>query len=382
MESGKKIKIAYFYPIFRNPAMARWVETSAGSNNKAEYEVSFVGLKLEESFKREVSGDVCLVDLSNYHTPGSLLKLILYFKRERPDIFVSAFPHINAFVMMAKVISGVKMKVVLTEHNHFFLLAKNARTLYRRFFGVCVLPHLMRIFYPLSDAIICSSNGVAESISDVISLPDKIKTIYYPVASKKIYSLSQEPVNHPWFLNQKIPIILAAGRLVNQKDYPTLLLAFKLVIQKKLVRLVILGEGAERKKLEKLILKLGISENVAFFGLQKNPFKYMKRADVFVLSSLQEGFGNVIVEAMACGAPVISTNCKSGPNEIIENNKNGILVPVGDYKSLADAILRVLSDSSLRQKLSEEGIKRAGYFSIERSNKQYEEVFQKLINKD
>ena len=382
METGKKIKVAYFFPIFRNAAMARWAENVAGNHSQGEYTVSFVGLKIEESFKSEISGDVCLVDLSNYHTPGALFKLIKYFKKERPDIFVSAFPHINAFVMMAKVISGVKMKVVLTEHNHFFLLAKNARTLYRRFFGLFILPHLMRIFYPLSDAIICASNGVAESISDVISLPDKIKTIYYPVASKKIYNLSKEPVNHPWFLNPKIPIILAAGRLVNQKDYPTLLSAFKLVIQKKPVRLVILGEGAERKKLEKLILKLGISENVAFLGLQKNPFKYMKRASVFVLSSITEGLPNVLMEAMACGAPVISTNCKSGPGEIIENGKNGILVPVGDYKSLSEAIIKVLNDTSLKQALSKEGFERAKYFSVEKNIKQYEEVFQKLMNQN
>lgn len=382
MENRKKVKIAYFYPVYRNPAMAKWTETAAGVNNKAEYEVTFVGLKLEKSFKSEISGEACLVDLSNYHVPGALFKLIKYFKKEHPDIFVSAFPHINAFVMLAKIISGVKMKVVLTDHNHFFLLAKNARTLYRRFFGMFILPHLMRIFYPLSDAIICASNGVSESISDVVGPSDKIKTIYYPVANKKIYDLSKEPVDHPWFLNQKTPIVLAAGRLVNQKDYPTLIKAFKLVVQKKNARLVILGEGAERKKIEKLIQELGISENVAFFGLQKNPFKYMGRASVFVLSSAHEGFGNVIVEAMACGTPVVATDCKSGPGEIIENGKSGILVPVGDYKSLSEAIIKVLSDFSLRQKLSEEGMNRAGYFSIEKSNKQYEEVFKKIINQN
>ncbi len=381
MENRKKIKVAYFFPIYRKAAMARWAENVAGNLNQGEYAVSFVGLKIEESFKSEISRDVCVVDLSNSYTPSALFKLILYFKKEHPDIFVSAFPHINTLVIMAKIISGVKMKVILTEHNHYFLLANNARNSYRRFFALFILPHLMRIFYPLSDAIICASNGVAESISDIINLPDKIKIIYYPVASNKIYNLSKEPVNHPWFLNSKIPIILAAGRLVKQKDYPTLLRAFKLAIQKKPVNLVILGEGKEREKLEKLIQELGISENVAFLGFQRNPFKYMKRASVFVLSSITEGLPNVLMEAMACGAPVVSTNCKSGPGEIIENGKNGILVPVGDYKSLSEAIIRVLSDFSLRQKFSEEGIKRAEYFSVEKNIKQYEEVFQKLMNR-
>ncbi len=374
-----RVKVAYFFPIFKKASMARWVQNVVGNYNQKEYELAFVGLKIEESFKNEISKDVCVVNLSNPYIPTALFKLILYFRKERPDIFVSAFPHINVLVMIAKIISGVKVKVILTDHNHFFGLARNARSLYRIFFGVFILPHLMRIFYPLSDAIICASEGVAESILEVVKIPDKVKVIYYPVAVDRIQNLSQEPVDHPWFLNSQIPIILAAGRLVTQKDYPTLLRAFKLVIETKPAHLAILGEGKEREKLEKLIQELGISNSVAFLGFAPHPFKYMKRASVFVLSSSHEGFGSVLVEAMACGTPVIATDCKSGPGEIIEHGKNGILVPVGDYKSLSLAIIKVLTDSSLRQSFSAEGIKRAGYFSVEKNIRQYEEVFKELM---
>lgn len=376
----KKIKVAYFYTIFRNAAMARWLKNITNNIDHSKYAVSFVGLKIEESFKVEIPKDVCVVNLSNPFPPTALFKLILYFRKERPDIFVSAFPHINVFAMIAKIISGVSTKVILTDHNHFFGLARNARSLYRKFFGLFILPHLMRIFYPLSDVVICASEGVAESILDVVKIPDKVKVIYYPVAIDIIQNLSLEPVDYPWFLHSEIPVVLAAGRLINQKDFPTLLHAFKLVIQVKPARLIILGEGKDRGKLEKLTGSLGISDYVAFLGFQINPFKYMSKASVFVLSSLHEGFGNVLVEAMACGTPVISTDCKSGPNEIIENGKSGILVPVRDYKALSKAIIRVLSDSSLRQRFSEEGIKKVGYFSVEKNIKQYQEVFSNLMN--
>jgi len=375
----KKIKVAYFYTIFRNAAMARWVKNITDNIDQSKYAVSFVGLKIEESFTKEISNDICVVNLSKDLLPTALFKLIAYFRKERPDIFVSAFPHINVLSVMAKVLSGVKVKVILTDHNHFFGLARNARSLYRRFFGMFILPHLMRIFYPLSDVVICASEGVAESILDVVKIPDKVKVIYYPVAADRIQEWSKEPVDHPWFLQSEIPVVLGAGRLINQKDFPTLLRAFKLVIQVKPARLVILGEGKDRRQLEKLAQILGISENVAFIGFQINPFKYMKRARVFVLSSLHEGFGNVLVEAMACGTPVISTDCKSGPGEIIENGKSGILVPVSDYQSLSKAIIKVLSDDYLWQKFSAEGLEKVKYFSVEKNIKGYEEVFSTLM---
>jgi len=197
--------------------------------------------------------------------------------------------------------------------------------------------------------------------------------------SDELYNLAKEPVEHPWFNNKEIPIIIAVGRLTKAKDYPTFLRAFSLICKKRKAHLVILGEGEERKNLENLIHKLNLPENVAFLGFQKNPYKYMQKASVFVLSSKREGFPNVIVEAMTCGVPVISTNCQSGPNEIIKNGENGILVPVGDEKALAEAILKVLNNHSLRQKFSEQGRKKAQDFTAEKSIKEYEKLFQEVL---
>jgi glycosyltransferase involved in cell wall biosynthesis len=128
-----------------------------------------------------------------------------------------------------------------------------------------------------------------------------------------------------------------------------------------------------------LFLGLDIADNIAFLGYQDNPYKYMKRASVFVLSSLQEGFGNVIVEAMACGAPVVATDCKSGPGEIIQDGINGLLVPVQDEEALAAAMLKILENPALAETLSSEGKKRAEFFSVKNSAQKYGEVFQELV---
>ncbi len=375
----KKISVAYFYPIFRNAAMARFVKNITENIDHSKFEVSFVGLKIEESFMREIPKDVFVVNLGSLYVPTSLFKLVAYLRKERPDIFVAAFPHINVLAMMAKVMSGVGTKVVLTDHNHFFGLVRNARSLQRRFFGMVILPHLMRIFYPLSDAVICASQGVAKSILEVVNIPDKVKVIYYPVAADKIQEWSKEPVGHPWFSDSNIPLVLAAGRLINQKDFPTLLRAFSLVVKAMPAHLAILGEGKDRGMLEELAKELGIYEHVAFLGFQRNPFRYMGKATVFVLSSIHEGFGNVLVEAMACGTPVISTDCKSGPREIIEPGKSGILVPVEDYEALSKAMIKVLADSSLQQHFSLEGLKRVRYFSVEKNIQQYQDLFSTLM---
>ena len=197
--------------------------------------------------------------------------------------------------------------------------------------------------------------------------------------SNELYVLANQPIEHPWFLNKKIPIILAVGRLTKAKDYPTLLRAFALISKKKKVRLVILGEGEERKSLKNLVRGLDISENIAFLGFQKNPYKYMQKANIFVLSSKREGFPNVLVEAMACGVSVVSTDCQSGPNEIIKNGENGVLVPVGDEKTLAETETTSRGACVQREKFWIEGKRKAQDFTAEKSIKEYEKLFEEVL---
>jgi glycosyltransferase involved in cell wall biosynthesis len=173
-----------------------------------------------------------------------------------------------------------------------------------------------------------------------------------------------------WFKSQAIPVILSAGRLVKEKDYETLIRAFAMVRKKRPARLAILGEGAERNSLLELTERLGIKEDVALLGFKTNPYVYMARATVFVLSSTVEGLPNVIVEAMAVGTPIVSTDCKSGPREILDDGKYGILVPVGDADALAKAIEKQLDEPTDKELL----LKRSEDFSLEKVIDQFLEI--------
>jgi len=377
----KKITVHYFLPCLLNEATARWALNIIEGLDSKKYEVSFVGGKIENSFKNKIPKNISIINLGSTYAVVLLLKLIKHFNKNQPDVFVSAYSHMNIVSLVAKILSKTKTKVVIKECNMFSFNKITARNFFRRIVAKFVLPLLMKIFYPLADSIICVSEGVAEDIYHIIGRKKEIKVIYNSVINRKIYKLSKERVSHPWFKKTKIPIILAVGRLAKEKDYPSLLRAFKLVVKERQVRLVVLGEGSERKKLEQISKKNKISDNVAFLGFQNNPYKYMKRASVFALSSLHEGFGNVIVEAMACGVPVVATDCKSGPGEIIKNKENGILVPVSDDKAMFQAIIGILDDSRLAKKIVQKGTERAKHFLTELGFLEYDKIFSGLIIK-
>ncbi|MCA1995460.1 MAG: glycosyltransferase, partial [Coleofasciculus sp. S288] len=195
--------------------------------------------------------------------------------------------------------------------------------------------------------IVAVSQGVATDLARTASLPlERIQVIYNPVVTPELLTRAKEPLDHPWFNPGEPPVILGVGRLVEQKDFSTLIRAFNQVRQIQPARLMILGSGREKSRLKALVQELGLEDDVAMPGFVQNPYAYMARSAVFVLSSAWEGFGNVIVEAMAVGTPVVSTDCQSGPAEILDDGKYGSLVPVGDSKAIAEAILSVLSGNS------------------------------------
>jgi len=194
--------------------------------------------------------------------------------------------------------------------------------------------------YSKACKVVSVSKGVGcDLISNFGLQANKVRTIYNPIINSELYDLGQKSISHPWFEPQQPPVILAVGRLSFEKDYPTLIRAFQRVRQQRSVRLLILGEGGERSKLEGLVRALGLGEDVELPGFVPNPYAFMRKASCFVLPSLFEGFGNVLVEALAMGCPVVSTDCPTGPTEILEGGKWGTLVPVGDYEAMAAAIL-------------------------------------------
>jgi len=378
---AKPLAVAFFLPSLEPGGTERNVVNLVNNIDKQNYALSLVLGKSEGDFVKKIDKDIPIVGLGASGSLDLFFRLIKYFKNEEPDIFVSAFSRINIICIAARIFSGSRTKIIATEHAVFSFLSVIAKTSGRRFFARFFLPIIAKVIYPRADAIICVSRGIADDLLKITHCYKTVRTIYNPVIGASIYELAKESVDHPWFLDQKIPLVIAVGRLVGCKDYPTLLNALSLVIKERPAKLAILGRGPEEIKLKKLVYDLGLFKSVDFLGFQENPFEYMSKASVFVLSSLQEGFGNVIIEAMACGTPVISTDCPVGPGEIIESGKNGILVPVKDYRALSQAILKMLNDSSLSKSIVKEGFKRAKDFSVEESVKEYEKVFQELTDK-
>ena len=202
---------------------------------------------------------------------------------------------------------------------------------------------LKRYLLPSADAVIAVSSGVAEDLKrNIPGAADLVEVVPNPVVSDELEDRAAAPVDHPWLSDPQVPVILSAGRLVPHKDHPTLLMAFAEVVRSRPARLIILGEGPDREKLTALAREFGIADLADFPGFVHNPYSYMSRASVFALSSVTEGLPTALIEAMACGTPVVSTDCPSGPGEILEDGRWGRLVPVGDWQSLSKAILDTL----------------------------------------
>jgi glycosyltransferase involved in cell wall biosynthesis len=261
-----------------------------------------------------------------------------YLRSENPQFLISLLDRVNV-CGFAKVTSRSAVKVILSIHSI------TSEEFSENFgFLTSLKPYFMRFSYYLADAIVPVSQGVSDDLGRLLrSNSSKVKVIYNPIVSPEILSKAQLFVEHPWFSRQDAPVFLSVGRLSPAKDFPTLLKAFALVRQKMNAKLVVLGEGEERSNLEQLIRQLNIKDDVDLHGFVDNPYKYIANSSSFVLSSKYEGFGNVLVEALALGKPIVSTDCPSGPSEILDGGKYGKLVPVGDVDALALAMIESLS---------------------------------------
>ena len=295
-------------------------------------------------------------------TTASTGRLARYLRSEKPDVLLSGANHVNLTALWARRLARAPIPLVLRASNH--LSGANRNPLNRRYFRWW----MARRVYGWADAVIAVSDDVAEDIARHTGCEkNRITTIYNPTITPDLVQKAKLPLDHPWFAPGSPPVILAAGRLSTQKDFPTLLKAFARVRAVRPARLVILGEGKKRHQLQALARQLGISADVALPGFVDNPFAWMARAAVFALSSAWEGLPGVLIEALACGCPTVSTDCPGGAAEILANGRYGRLVPVGDDPALANAILATLDAAPAPELLR----KRAAQFSIEQAVDQY-----------
>jgi glycosyltransferase involved in cell wall biosynthesis len=304
-----------------------------------------------------------LASLDAPKTLGAIPRLASYLRRERPRALLSALDHGNIAAVIARDIADVPTRIVISQRNHFSADIDNAKRA-----RVSRLGPLIGRFYPRADAIAAVSRGVADDLADELGLArERVVAVYNAVAGPELTAQAEAPLDHPWFAKGLPPVILGVGKLKAQKDFPTLLRAFAELRRTRPVRLLILGEGPERSALEAMARDLGVAGDVALPGFAENPFAYMARADVFALSSAFEGLPGVLIQAIACGCPVVSTDCPSGPDEILEGGRHGRLVPVGDASALARAIAATLDAPPDRDALK----RRGAFFSADRAVEGY-----------
>ena len=305
------------------------------------HEVEFILMRKEGEFLSLVSEQIGIVSLDADRLRNVVFPLTKYLRKSRPDHIIAAMWPLTSYAIISWLLSGRIGKIFVSDHVHLSVSA-----IHEIHISQLYLKGFIMLTYPFADGIIAVSNGVKEDLMKIGHLAsNKIKVIYNPVALGVPTSRgSQENRVKLWGVDC-IYNILAVGELKKQKDYENLIKSFSLLPSEINAKLIILGEGLLRESLSQLIEQLNLNHRVDLHGFVHHPYPWYRTADLFVLSSRWEGFGNVIVEALECGVPVVSTDCPSGPSEILENGHYGKLVPVGDPFALAAAMEESLSQS-------------------------------------
>ena len=294
---------------------------------------------------------------------GDARSVAAYIDKERPDCILPSLPGAKLATLLA--LSFTELNPVIIPIMHNVLMNRKPKDRY-----------LYSILLPIADHIVAVSDGVAENLALKLKIPrNRISRVYNPVVDSEISELARVVPDHPWISDDGPPVILGVGRMARVKDFPTLLRAFQRVSRNRKVRLIILGEGRQRRRrLKNMVRNMDMEANVSMPGWVPNPYAFMSRASLFVLSSKFEGLGNVLIEALACGCPCVSTNCPSGPAEILDNGRFGPLVTVGDDSALAAAMERVLDSPPDKDIL----VARAQKFSLDASVDIYERIILDL----
>jgi len=330
------------------------------------YTVELVTARTDSPYMKQLSPAIRVGSIGTTHAVTGVPALARYLWRTRPRVMLSQRTRVNILALRAGAVARTGTRMFLTVNVNLTskLDAVGGR---KREKGLAQV----RKYFPRNDGIIAVSHGVAEDVATLLGWPvERIRVAPNPTVTPAIYEAAKAPLDHPWFAPGGVPVFLGVGRLVREKDFPNLIRAFAKVRATRPCRLVILGEGPERPQLLALATQLGVADDVQLPGFVDNPYVYMARASVFVLSSTREGLPNALNEALAIGAPLVSTDCPNGPYEILEAGRHGPLVPVGDSDALAAAMLATLehpSDRAARQAAAQR-------YTVERSASIYLEA--------
>jgi len=324
--------------------------------------VTLILVRSDSAFLRQLAPSVEVVCLSKRRDRDLAGGLLQYLREHHPRAILTGHVRDDAIAALVKdrlddprVRFYCAVGTSLPEQARLNRRVRLAVLLYRRRF---------RRVLARFDGLVANSQAGAQELAEFLGLPrERIAVTPLPAVTPELGRLALERVDHPWIADRGIPVVAAAGRLARVKDFPTLLRAFALLRAERPCRLVLLGGGRQLGKLRKLARRLGVAEDLAFLGFVPNPYPYIAGARLLVVSSLREGGPNVLIEAMALGTPVVSTDCPSGPREILDGGRYGALVPRRDPRALAAAMAATL-DSPLPAETLREG---AARFSVERS---------------
>ena len=335
-----KKKIAFFIPNFLIGG-AENVFVNLANCAAHNYHVEIIVANSDGPLKKKLSKKIKIVNFNKKKILSCVFNISQYMKKYQPDYFLSAMTHCNIITCIAKIISDFKGKILIKECNNLNLKYKN------NILKKILISFLIKIFYNFSHKIICLSNGICYDFKKIFpELKEKIHVVYNPINIKNIKLLAKEKLNLNNNIKKKFRII-SVGRLVKQKNYLNLLKAFNLV-QKKYsnYHLMLVGDGPEKQTLTNYVINNNLNKKITFYGEKSNPYKFLKNANMFVMSSNYEGFGTVLVEAMVLKLPIVSTNCNYGPKEILKNYSKKKLVKVNCFNSLAKAIIQLSEDKT------------------------------------
>jgi glycosyltransferase involved in cell wall biosynthesis len=335
------------------------------------FDVTLVVARLRGDLVDQVPAGLRIVDLHSSRTLMDIPRLARFLRAEKPDILLSNVDLTNVAALLAKAISFSPTKAVICQHNPISTSSVLEDKWLYRFLGLSY-----RMLSPLISRAVAVSGGVAAELERVAGLPhERVLTINNPVVGPDFQARCEASADHPWF-QQRLPLFVTAGRMVPQKDHETMIRALAIHRQRFDSRLIILGTGPLNEKLRALVAQLNLAQSVDFLGFRSNVLPYIRQADAFVLSSRCEGFGNVIVEALGCGTPVIATRCEYGPAEILDEGRYGVLVETRNPAAMAGAMDEV---ATLRERFPAEMLRRrAGEFSYAACASRYIGLFKSL----
>jgi glycosyltransferase involved in cell wall biosynthesis len=359
---AQKTDIAMFLPFLAGGGAEKVMVSLASAFSCRGLTVDLLLVSSKGDYPNPVLQGLRVIDFNSKRVLMSLLKLIRYLRIERPAVLLSSLDHANLIALWAKYLSLRRIKSVIRVDNVYRPFQRRPNR-FKRF----LITVLCAVSYVLADVAVAVSQAVATDLHRLTALrPRKIKLIYNPISLSEISKRSQESPPHPWLAQHDTPVIMGSGRLTEQKDFVTLIRAFRKIRDRIEVKLLILGEGEDRDRLTALIKKLGLEDDVDLPGFVGNPYAYMSRASVFVLSSRWEGCPVVLLEALALRIPIVATDCPGGSRELLDG-RYGRLVPPGDVDGLAEAIVESISSPIDSDQMN----RRALEFDVDRIAERY-----------